>query len=78
MLSKQCQSFIATVAGYARAIKKLAKEEGGKERFLRFLKGTLTRDIIEGCSHSKAIKTLANTLALLCERRAAHLTFIEG
>lgn len=71
-------SLTAVVAGYVRALKEVAKDSGGKARFLHFLKRSLTREIVEGFIGSQVMVTLAKTLEALCKQRFAHPTYIEG
>ena len=70
-------SLIAVVAGYVRALKHIAKDDGGKARFLHFLQRSLTREIVEGFIGSKVMVTLSKTLEALCKERCAHPTYIE-
>ena len=65
-------SLTAVVAGYVRALKEVAKDSGGKARFLHFLKRSLTREIVEGFIGSQVMVTLAKTLEALCKQRFAH------
>ena len=70
-------SLIAVVAGYVRALKHIAKDDGGKARFLHYLQRSLTREIVEGFIGSQVMVTLSKTLEALCKDRCAHPTYIE-